>query len=510
MRFSPLPTLLFAAATLATPATAQTLSPARHDKVHAQMRRLIDERGPSKAWVYFKDKGIRDAAELRRATDRVIEEMNPRALARRAARRQAPGLADVRDVPVRAEYIEATRATGVEVVVESSWLNAVSVRASLEELERIAALPFVERIEPVRRGVLVDRQDGSMPPIPSASARAANPPSFYGITYAQLAQIGIPGLHERGFTGKGIVIGILDTGFLRTHEAFNQPGHVVDVVAEYDFINNDTNTANEGSDDPNQHDHGTWILGCIAAYLPNELVGAAYDASFILCKTEDVTNEYQQEEDFYVAGLQYIESQGGDVVTSSLGYIDWYTQADLDGLTATTTIAVNIATGNGIFYSTAAGNAGNDTNPLTSSLIAPADAFDVITVGAVTPSGAIAYFSSEGPTADLRVKPEVLATGFYTETVCVYDDTDCTSSVPGTSLSTPLIAGALACIAQARPNWSVARMRSNLFSSGDYYLANGVSDPNYVLGYGIPNARRAAKVKKLSTGSTFPGPPIVR
>ena len=494
-------TLSFATTSLTAQRVATAQQLVSSDKIHAHVTRLIDERGPSKVWVFFKDKGIADAEHLRREVDRAIQTMHPRTLKRRLDRRQAAELADVRDVPVQPRYVQAALATGVDIAVESSWLNAISVRASMRQIERIAALPFVDRIEPVRRGVLLDMPAaGSTPPSHSAP-RAAG---FYGISDGQLRQIGLPGLHAAGYTGKGVIIGILDTGFLRTHEAFNQPGHVVDVIAEWDFINNDGNTANEGSDDPGQHDHGTWILGTIGAYLPNELMGAAYDASFILCKTEDITNEYQQEEDFYVAGLQYIEANGGDVVTSSLGYIDWYTQSDLDGLTATTTIAVNVATSNGIFYATAAGNSSHDADPLTSALIAPADAFQVITCGAVDPAGTIAYFSSDGPTDDGRVKPELLARGYYTETVCTYDDTDCTSSLAGTSLSTPLIAGALACIAQLRPNWTVTTMRKNLFASGNYFRANGTFDPDFVLGYGLPVAWRAAKLK---VSAQIQGPP---
>ena len=481
------PCLYFGAA--ADPQQAGTPRP----KLHSHMRRLLAEHGPAaKGWVFFADKGIESDGAHRQALARARAELSPRTLERRRARRVAPGLVDDHDLPVAPDYVDRVLSTGVELAVTSAWLNAVSVRGTLEQFEAIAALPFVARVEPVRRGRLLDqggRVLGPTPPAPGAEKAAAG--SFYGLSEAQLDQIGLVALHARGYTGDGVVVGILDTGFHRGHEAFNQVGHVVDVVAEHDFVDNDANTDIEGGDPAGQHSHGTYILGTLAAYLPGELVGGAYDASFVLCKTEDTTDEYEQEEDFYEAGLEFIEANGGDMATSSLGYIDWYTQADLDGLTAVTTIAVNIATENGMHCVTAAGNAGHDTNPATSTLIAPADALQVITAGAVDSTGTIASFSSEGPSADGRTKPELLAWGVSTSTVCAFTDVDCTTAVSGTSLSTPLLAAVVACLLEAHPDFTVGQLRARLFRTGDYFVANGTFDPEFVLGYGIPDADEA-------------------
>ncbi|MEI6476036.1 MAG: S8 family serine peptidase [Planctomycetota bacterium] len=288
------------------------------------------------------------------------------------------------------------------------------------------------------------------------------------------------------------MIGILDTGFNRVHDAFNNPAHPLRVIAEWDFINNDGNTGIQPGDNSEQHKHGTWILGTMAAYLPGTMVGGAYDAQFVLCKTEDVPTETPIEEDYYVAGLEFIEAHGADVATSSLGYIDWYTQADLNGHTAVTTVAVNVATSNGVVCCTAAGNSGHDADPSTSTIIAPADAYNVLTCGAVDINGAIVSFSSSGPTADGRLKPEILACGLNTVSVNSTNTTGL-SGLSGTSLSTPLVAAAVACILQARPDYGVAQIREALFATASRSDAAGLHpDPNFVEGHGIVRAYEAA------------------
>lgn len=438
-----------------------------------------------KVWVTFRDKGFSDRASLQAAVAGLAETSDPRTVNRRQLRRTRPGLFDETDLPVAATYLAAVEATGADVHVQSHWLNAVSVRATAEEIAAIRSLPFVASVEQVRGG---KRRGVDESP---TSTKAGSLRGFYGLAQDQLTQINVPALHAQGFTGQGVVVGILDTGFRTDHVVFHQPGHELQIVAAHDFIHNDANVGPEAGDDPDQHVHGTLILGCLASYKPDELVGGAYNASFILCKTEDVTSETPIEEDNYVAGLEFIESHGGDMATASLGYIDWYTQGDLDGHTATTTVAVNLATQNGLHVCNAAGNEGNDGDPHTSSLIAPADALQVITCGAVFAWGDIVYFSSSGPTADGRLKPEVLARGVETYTVWPYDASGY-AYASGTSLSTPVVACAVACLIQARPQWTVDQMRGMLFATASDQVAYGHPDPLFVRGYGIVNAAAAA------------------
>ncbi|MCA9278792.1 MAG: S8 family serine peptidase [Phycisphaeraceae bacterium] len=437
---------------------------------------------PIAYWVFFLDKGIEPGPAMDAALAELEQTSNTRMIARRQLRRTAPGLFDERDLAVHQSYIDEVLTTGATQRITSKWLNAISVNATEDQIDAIAALAHVTKVQPVGVSVGVEpiEVNDHQLIIPTVDG------TFYGNAEAQLDQINLITLHDAGHTAQGVIIGILDTGFKRTHDAFNQPGHVVNVLAEYDFVNDDPNTAPEPGDDPGQHNHGTYILGTIGSYLPNTMVGGAFDASFILCKTEDITNEYQQEEDFYVAGLEFIENNGGDMATSSLGYIDWYSQSNLNGVTAVTTIGVNIATANGMFCCTAAGNEGHDSNPSTSSLIAPADAFEVITCGAVRSNNAVVGFSSDGPTADGRVKPELMARGSNTWTVSPSNDSDLTQ-VSGTSLSTPLVAAAVACLIEAQPGWTVSEMRSMLFATAQP-LGAAVPDPEFVWGYGIMNA----------------------
>ena len=467
-------------------------------KLHATLaQRLDSEPGPVKTWVFFVDKGVQTPAAKAAAIDAVAQSYNAHAKQRRALRGspeiKAAGLFGEFDLPVVQAYVDGVARTGAKVHVKSRWVNAVSVWATREQCERIAALPFVRALQPVARTARVEAMNVQevAAPQPMDGDRDGERDLDYGLSETQLNQINLINLHNEGFTGQGVIVGILDTGFHRGHAAFNNATHPLNVIAEYDFVDNDSNAGIDTGDASDQHDHGTMILGCLGAYLPGSLVGGAYDASFVLCKTEDKGGEYPAEEDNYVAGLEFIEQHGADMSTASLGYIDWYTQSDLDGLTAVTTIAVNISTSLGIHHCNAAGNEYHDSSPSTSSLIAPADGFDVITCGAVDSSGTIASFSSDGPTADGRVKPEVLARGVSTQTVSPYSDTSYTTA-DGTSLSTPLVACAVACLIDARPHWTVAQMRENLFETSSYYVANGTYDPLYVRGYGIIDAYTAA------------------
>ena len=381
------------------------------------------------------------------------------------------------DLKVSPKYINSIQSLGLKIENESRWLNAISVNCSEEHIYLIVSLPFVKKIEPVKgyKKKHFDLIEGIQTGVRDFD---------YGDANIQVEQINVHLLHAQGLTGQGIRVLLLDTGYNLSHNALNH----INVIAQRDFINDDDQTANETDfeENINQDDHGTKILSIIAANSPGNLIGPAFEADFLLAKTEDVSQEWQQEEDDYVAGLEWGEVNGADIASSSLGYADWYTESDFDGNTAITTIAVDIAVGLGVICVTAVGNG---------YAIAPADADSVISVGAVNNMGEIASFSTRGPTFDGRIKPEVCAQGVNVWAISGNNNSDFINIYNGTSASTPLVAGATALIIQARPTWSPMEVRESIL------MTSSMADSaNNTYGYGIMNA--AAAIEYWSTAGT--------
>ena len=302
------------------------------------------------------------------------------------------------DQKISKKYKKEIRRLGFQIENESRWLNAVTVKCSKAELVKISDLFFVKKIEPV---IMRKKQRLKYEPILSYNnLRDID----YGGSEAQMNQINCIAAHESGFYGQGVRILYIDTGYDLTHEAFDS----LNLIYQYDFINDDLNTANETDDEVanSQDNHGTLCLSVLGGYKEGSLIGPAYKSEFLLAKTEIVAEEIQAEEDNFVAALEWGEQNGADIAVSSLGYSDWYEYEDMDGNTAVTTIAVDIAASLGVLCVTSAGNMGNDP---WNYIMAPADADSVISVGAVYLNGDISYFSSNGPTFDGRIKPEVCA-----------------------------------------------------------------------------------------------------
>jgi serine protease AprX len=340
----------------------------------------------------------------------------------------------------------------------------------------------IDRVHTARRAVPEAARRADSPvrmQTPEGPRGEAAPSLDYGMSYGQLDLMNVIPLHDANRFGEGVLVAMLDTGYNRAHESLIH----LDVVAERDFINNDPVTKNEPGDPPTQHNHGTYTLSALAGYAPGELIGPAWAASFALAKTERVDVEIQQEEDDFVAGLEWADSLGADIVSSSLAYDDWYTYEDMDGNTAVTTIAADIAASRGIAVVNAAGNAGPLPWP---GIMAPADGDSVIAVGAVDYSGVIASFSSRGPTYDGRIKPDVCAQG-----VSVYAASPADSLsyvwVGGTSLATPLAAGASALCLQMHPYWSPVVLRDELRAKADH-----AASPNNDYGWGVIDAYQTA------------------
>lgn len=415
-------------------------------------------------WIFFKDKGPDPQPERDIITERALE--------RRRKTLEKPLEYRYSDAPVFNPYIEKVKPYAQKIRVQSRWLNAISAEMERGMLNALEALPFIQKIDLVKahkkREPVISDPPEMMPVLQKTHA------FNYGTSLNQLEQIGVTTLHKRGLYGQGVLICMLDDGFnlYNTHQCFDS----LDVVATWDFINND-DSVDDPEADPVEGWHGTKTLSVIGGYAPGELIGPAFRASYLLAKTEDDNGETPVEEDYWVAGIEWAEAMGADIASSSLGYIDWYTWEDMDGETPVTTIAADMAVENGMIVINSAGNEGYSSEHNT--LIAPADGDYVIAAGAVTSDGARSGFSSVGPTVDGRIKPDVAAMGSSVR-VASHMDTSRYTYSSGTSFSCPLVAGAVAQLLTADPDLTPAEVREALFAT-----ASQARRPDNLLGYGI-------------------------
>lgn len=448
--------------------------------ISPSVRGFLQQRSDRTAivWVMFTDKSVRTEPEFELAATNVV--INEHALKRRAKVNADQVL--FADLPVVSEYVQQVIRLGGKKRTLSRWLNGASFEIPYDKMNEVSELPFVASIRPVSYFTSIYQNETDSKNVPDATALGTEDLN-YGASVNQLTQIGVDKAHAAGYNGSGVVLAILDTGFRKSHEAFANAYAEGRVLDEYDFIFDDANVANEPEDASSQMSHGTSVWGTAGGEKDGTLYGPAYKASFLLAKTEDVRSETPIEEDYWVAAMEWSDSLGADVITTSLGYSDWYNYADFDGETAVITIAANTAIGLGIVVVNSAGNGG----PFPGTITAPADAFEIISCGAVDVFGTIASFSSRGPTADGRIKPEVCARGASTYVSTYYSDS---SYGPrnGTSFSAPLVAGAVCLLIQARPNFTPQMIRQALLETADNALT-----PNNTYGWGIINVDSAIK-----------------
>ncbi len=439
-------------------------------------------------WVFFRDKGPRAEARL----DEARRGLTPRALERRRRRGTRPTVT-VEDLPLDAAYVAAVRQTGVLVRHRSRWLNAISVEADLDQVRALLELPFVERLEQVRRLRRSPEPRPGPTDVPPVRAPKPSAPQTldYGESFGQLAQIQVPILHDLGLHGEGVVVAVFDTGFSNlAHEAFA----TTQVLATHDFVNHDDDVAD--GDDRGEGSHGTATLSVLGGYREGRLVGPAYGASFILAKTEDTQSETPVEEDNWAAAAEWVEALGADVISSSLSYFDYddplqsHRYEDLDGETAVSTRAADLAAERGVVVVCSAGNEG--MSPDHGTIGAPADGKRVLAAGAVGPEGQRTLFSSVGPTADGRIKPDVMAQGRLVVTAG-WSAPDEYLRLNGTSFSCPLVAGVVALVLQAHPDYTVEQVLSVLRAT-----ASNAAAPDNALGWGIVDA--------LAAVEALPGP----
>jgi serine protease AprX len=416
------------------------------------------------------------------------------------------------DRPVNASYIERIERQGIAIRMQSRWLNAVSVEASEQQVRWLQQQSFVTRVRPVAR--MVSPQVG---PVRMETADAGKRQNTvqdidYGDSFQQLSRIRVTVLHGLGYRGAGVRVGVLDSGFnFQDHPVFAQ----LRVRATRDFVNGDDivwdetgqpETGDETRSD--QNGHGTRVLSLLAAQADGIMIGAAPEADYILAKVEDLVDELPVEEDRWIAGLEWADSLGAQVINSSLGYTTWddgsgYTYSELDGQTAPTSIVAGLAAQRGIVIVNAAGNDGDNAWRYVS---VPADAEDVITVGSVNVFDLeIDSSSSRGPTPDGRIKPDLVAPG---ADVVVAHSGGGYGRARGTSLAAPLVAGTCALLAQIHPEWSPGEVAQALRQTARDL---GEAGPDTAYGYGLVDAEAASglnvTIPDQSAGRTpFPNP----
>jgi hypothetical protein len=455
-------------------------------------------------WVEFEDKGEDGPAALARMLDEARASLTPRALARRLRAHVSP-LVDYRDLPVSTAYLDALVARGLRPYGVSRWLNHAAVRVPPGRFAELAALPFVQRLAPVERASrmrdLPAGPSGRLEPPAPGPARAAGTAVSYGLTQNELAQIKVPDLHAMGFTGAGVLVCMLDDGFnyYTQHQAtMNQviaPGRV------RDFVDGDYNVENPSAGGI-AFMHGTWTFATAGGYAPGTFVGAGYGAQFALGRTENDFSEHVVEMVYWGMGAEWADSMGADIISSSLGYNTFdspdpsYTVADMDGHTTTVTRAAEIAASKGILVVNSAGNEGGTSWNI---IVAPADVNgdSLIAAGAVNLGGSLAPFSSHGPTADGRIKPDLCAMGVSNPLPDVSSSLTLTSYLTesGTSFSAPLLAGMAACLMQSAPGATPKQIILALRAT-----ASQANSPDNNKGYGIANALAAYSYLHASAG----------
>ncbi|MBN8697045.1 MAG: S8 family peptidase [Bacteroidetes bacterium] len=426
-------------------------------------------------WITFKDKS---GSEF--SVQKPEAFLSKRAIERRT--KQHISITE-QDLPVNRSYVDQIRALGGIVAGTSKWFNAVSVsNLDANDIQMIGALPFVKKVQKIemqKRNELDAKFKLEERTFTSStnSSNKAGGVFNYGLAYLQSNQIGADCMHNNGYTGAGMVIAVLDAGFYKADSlpAFDSLRTNGQILGCRDFVVGDTMVYED-------YPHGMNVLSCMGGYLPGILVGTAPKADYWLIRTEDASSESLQEEIFWTIGAEFADSVGADIINSSLGYsvfdnmADNHTYADMDGNTTIISIAADIAASRGIFVTTSAGNAGG---PPWYKITAPADADSVLTVGAVDSLGYITGFSSRGLTFDGRIKPDVVARGHHAAFASAWGGVQ---QGNGTSFSSPITAGAVACLWQANPGKTNMELLYAIQES-----ANQFSAPDSIRGYGVPN-----------------------
>ncbi|MBE0660893.1 MAG: S8 family serine peptidase [Bacteroidales bacterium] len=405
------------------------------------------------------------------------------------------------DIPVNQTYLQAITTPGAQIAAVSRWFNTAAVWIQNPNIiPGLQALPFVSAVVPMNgNGSVKSKSNWKSKPffenemydlsfVQNSSKALMTDYYNYGSASNQIQMVNGQHLHNQGYRGQGIAIAVLDAGFSNVDiiPAFDSLRAHGRILGALDFVQPGNNVYQSSI-----HSHGTMVLSTMGANLPGLMVGTAPEASYWLLRTEDANgppgnSEYLMEEYFWVAGAEFADSVGVWVINSSLGYYEFddpaqnHTYADMDGNSTPITMCANRAASKGIFVVNSAGNEGSSA---WQYIIAPSDGNQVMAVGAVNASGNYAGFSSIGPSADGRVKPDIAAQGSGT---AIVGSNGNVSNGSGTSFSSPVLAGMAACLWQSNMNLNRVNVYEAIVQSGSQY-----QNPDFLLGYGIPDFEQA-------------------
>jgi serine protease AprX len=454
---------------------------------------------PVYVWIYLRDKG---AARLGKTQPEEL--VSGRSLKRRAHVLPADALVDATDLPVEEEYVRELLPLLTELRHRSKWLNAVSATVTPRQLAEIQKLTCVDRIDLLARFPRALPPEETVPFDRSRLEKEAGTHSLdYGSSFNQVSMLKVPNVHDAGMFGQGIIVGVFDNGFrLLGHEALAS----LLILATHDFVDHKVDVA-PINPSPSFGAHGVAVLSALAGYKQGTLIGPAFGATYLLARTENDSSETPVEEDNWVAAIEWADSLGVQVTSTSLGYkyydqpyVSW-TWEDMDGHTTVISRAATMAARKGIVVLNSAGN--NGASLTQNTLNAPADADSILAVGAVNRDGSRASFSSVGPTTDSppRIKPDIMAQGVQ---VLAASATDSSGYVltGGTSLACPLAAGVATLLVQAKPDATPMEIIEALKAT-----ASNTSSPNNFDGWGIVDAARAINLL-TGTDTITPGDPL--
>lgn len=416
---------------------------------------------------------LKDKADCGFSLDNPSRYLSPKALERR--RRQHIAV-DSTDLPVSKLYEQKVEQRGATVVSRSKWNNTLVARTTDAAFDGVAkALPFVDSVKlvwttPDSVEVMGPRPKYHRELVLHDTVNATP----CGATEEQLRMLGAQKFHAEGYRGRGVTIAVMDAGFLNVDliPALRN----INLVGYADFV------VPQSKSIFTEMEHGEQVLSVMAVDVPNVYVGTAPEADYWLLRCEDEQSEQPVEEDWWAAAAEYADSVGVDVINSSLGFHDYdnphdnYRYWQQDGKTALISKTASMLAGKGIVL---VNSCGNDGMSAWKKITFPADATDILAVGAVTSSRRNAGFSSLGPSADGRVKPDVMAQGSPT---AVVTERGTISSSIGTSFAAPLITGMVACLWQKYPEKTALEIIDMVRRSGD-----NARHPDNVFGYGIPD-----------------------